>query len=350
MSLRRSRAKRVRLRLSESRSARRMNSASVSGVKTLVPFSSYSSSSATSTPSGARLERDRLGAPQLLVLDLERLPRARLVGRDPFDHAPAAAGLGVPDRARSRRRPLALELDQVAEAVDPDRPALRVIPQRLGLGGQARHGRRRGSAARPTARHRVAPLAHGGAGDPASSDAPRSAARAGPRPSRSRSPRAGAPRADPAPDVPAQTGSSSRSSRRSSTRRAGRVDARPQRSRGSRRRSGRGRLHPVGHLVGRRHLDDLDLLVHASTSGTDARLKCDHGRLGITEAGLGGRRAILEEAREVLARLGRGPLGEDPPVQLRAPPRGSRRSRRRCGRAVVAAPRRGARARRGRSR
>ena len=52
MSPLRSRAKRSSDRLSESRSARRMNSASVSGVSGLRSLSSYSSSSATSTPSG----------------------------------------------------------------------------------------------------------------------------------------------------------------------------------------------------------------------------------------------------------------------------------------------------------
>ena len=138
MSARRSRAKRASERLSESRSARRMKSASVSGVSALRSLSSYSSSSVDLDRVGRGREPDPLGAAELLVLHLERLPDARLVGADALDHPPAAAGLRVPHRARADRRPLALELLQVAEAVDPRRPALRVVPDRLRLGGEAR--------------------------------------------------------------------------------------------------------------------------------------------------------------------------------------------------------------------
>src|SRR6185295_16227482 len=96
------------------------------------------------------LERHRLDAVQLAVLHRERLPRARLVRGHPLGDAAAALRPRVPQQAGADLRPLALQLRHVAEAVDPRSPAVRVVPQLLGLhdpagheggGGYARHVR-----------------------------------------------------------------------------------------------------------------------------------------------------------------------------------------------------------------
>ena len=64
--------------------------------------------------------------------------RARARGRGRRDGSPTA---GAPGRATRR------DVDGVGEVVDPGRPALRVVPQRLGLGGQPGHHDRRGGPA-----------------------------------------------------------------------------------------------------------------------------------------------------------------------------------------------------------
>ena len=73
MSARRSRANRSSVRLSESRSARRMNSASVSGVNGLRVLQLVVELERHLDPVGPGRERHPLRPAQLLVLDLERL-------------------------------------------------------------------------------------------------------------------------------------------------------------------------------------------------------------------------------------------------------------------------------------
>src|SRR3954471_21188846 len=67
------------------------------------------------------------------VLDLQHLPQPRLEPRDPLGDPALASGRGVPQDAAAHVRPVALELDEVAEAVHPRRPAGPVVPERLGL-------------------------------------------------------------------------------------------------------------------------------------------------------------------------------------------------------------------------
>src|SRR3954452_3236961 len=64
-----------------------------------------------------RREDDALGAADLLVLDPDGLPAARLVGHHALDHAAAAAGVRVPQHARAGPRPLALDRGDVLEPV-----------------------------------------------------------------------------------------------------------------------------------------------------------------------------------------------------------------------------------------
>src|SRR5919202_4515899 len=77
---------------------------------------------------GSRLERDRLDALQPPVLNLERLARAALVGGDPLDDSPAPGRRRVPHEPAADLGPAVVERDDVAEPVDPRRPARRVIP------------------------------------------------------------------------------------------------------------------------------------------------------------------------------------------------------------------------------
>src|SRR5215211_1147054 len=92
-------------------------------------------------PVGARAEADRLAAVDLLVLDLDRLADARLEADDALKHAPAAAGLGVPDDDGAwLARPPVVDLEHVPQAVDERRPADGVVPQLLGVRGDLHRG------------------------------------------------------------------------------------------------------------------------------------------------------------------------------------------------------------------
>ena len=84
-----------------------------------------------------RREGHALGAAQLLVLDVDGLALARDVARHTLLHAPASAGLRVPQHARAGPRPIALQSRDVVQAVDEGRPAGGVVPQLLGLAGEA---------------------------------------------------------------------------------------------------------------------------------------------------------------------------------------------------------------------
>src|SRR5258708_7052126 len=91
------------------------------------------------TAAAERVEDDGLRAPQLRVLDAHALPGARLVGLDLLDDASPAARARVPDEARLRMRPLAIDAADARKAVDEAGPAAQVVPQRLGV-GDARAG------------------------------------------------------------------------------------------------------------------------------------------------------------------------------------------------------------------
>src|SRR3954451_4998000 len=73
------------------------------------------------------------------VLEVEHLAQARLEARDGLHHAAVAAGRGLPQPPAADPRPVALELDEVREAVLPGRPARLVVPQPLRLDGPALH-------------------------------------------------------------------------------------------------------------------------------------------------------------------------------------------------------------------
>src|SRR5215208_1229571 len=106
------------------------------------------------------LERDLLRAAQALVLDRERLAHARLIGGHLLEHAAAAARVAVPHEP-ALRGPALRERRDVLEAVDPRRPADRVVPERLGLGGEPGDlDRRRGAAhaRRPSTSPRIASI------------------------------------------------------------------------------------------------------------------------------------------------------------------------------------------------
>src|SRR5215218_8700655 len=88
---------------------------------------------------GPRREGDPLTPAERLVLDFDGLAGTDLVGDHALLDHPAAARWGRPQQAGADLRPLALELDDVPEAVDPRGPAGRVVPERLGLGRPAGH-------------------------------------------------------------------------------------------------------------------------------------------------------------------------------------------------------------------
>src|SRR4051794_13806331 len=96
-----------------------------------------------------RYERDPLRAADLLVLDLERLADARLVGDHVLEDPSAPVGVGVPNDAGARVRPLAVDARDVLAAVDERRPAARVVPERLGLARLAGDVDARADAAHP---------------------------------------------------------------------------------------------------------------------------------------------------------------------------------------------------------
>src|SRR4051812_37147899 len=79
-------------------------------------------------------EGDPLTARELLVLDLGLLTPARLVAEHALEHPAPALGPGLPDQHAPALGPAVLALDYGAEAVDPRRPAVEVVPERLGLG------------------------------------------------------------------------------------------------------------------------------------------------------------------------------------------------------------------------
>src|SRR4051794_12424651 len=84
-----------------------------------------------------RHERDALRAADLLVLDGERLPDARLVRGDLLEHAAAALRERVPDHLGARVRPIPGDARDVLAAVDERRPAAVVVPERLGVARRA---------------------------------------------------------------------------------------------------------------------------------------------------------------------------------------------------------------------
>ena len=92
---------------------------------------------------GARLELHGLAAGHRGVLDLDGLARAHLVGDHALGHPPASARRGLPHELRAPVRPFPFERDDVAEAVDPRLPAVRVVPERLRVGRPPGHGDRR---------------------------------------------------------------------------------------------------------------------------------------------------------------------------------------------------------------
>jgi hypothetical protein len=79
------------------------------------------------------LESDALLAPQLLVLEGDRLPVAGRERRRALHHDPAAAHARDPHAPRALLRPGAFELLQGREAVEPRRPACAVVPELLDL-------------------------------------------------------------------------------------------------------------------------------------------------------------------------------------------------------------------------
>src|SRR3954453_23508692 len=85
----------------------------------------------------AGLEDHPAHARDLLVLDLQRLAEPRLVAGDPLPVAPRAARRRVPLQRAAGQRPVVRQRDDVAEPVDPGRPARLVVPHLLGLDGAA---------------------------------------------------------------------------------------------------------------------------------------------------------------------------------------------------------------------
>jgi hypothetical protein len=85
-------------------------------------------------------EADALCAVDLLVLDRDGLALAGDELEHALLHAPPPAGIGVPQHASAGVGPVALQAGDVMQAVDERRPSRGVVPQRLGLAGEARDG------------------------------------------------------------------------------------------------------------------------------------------------------------------------------------------------------------------
>src|SRR3954454_18808063 len=85
------------------------------------------------------LEDHLAHAGELLVLGLQRLAEPRLVARHPLPVAPAAARPRHPLQRAAAQRPVVRERDDLAELLDPRRPAGLVVPELLGLHGPALH-------------------------------------------------------------------------------------------------------------------------------------------------------------------------------------------------------------------